>query len=60
LLSSMTGISVRIAWEVAKDAECDTQCRGELSKESFMLVGESGRGPKLRSCCQRGCQPMVA
>jgi hypothetical protein len=39
---------VRIAWEVAKNAECDTRCRGELSKESFMLVGESGRRPKMR------------
>ena len=39
-----TGIVVRIAWRRVENVESDTWWRGELSKESFMLVGESGRG----------------
>ena len=38
VLSSRTGIAVRIARRWVEDAECDTRCRDELGKEGFMRV----------------------
>jgi hypothetical protein len=35
------GIAVRIAWRWVENAEWDTRWGSELSKESFMLAGES-------------------